>query len=237
MTDSISDTAQPRGGLIGFLNGESSLAKTYWLGIFAAGSLSRILSRVLNREYLSAQTDDEFARLDMIGSTLNIVFLIWAVLMCRALIRCCYNNRTPGFWGWAAIVIAFFTLVVNIFLVFAQLFPQFATPRFMIQLDLSQVNKTLPHEMEPGFWLNRVEIAGDDVVYHFRDSGYMDENTKAAVQALLTLHDPETQGICREIEGWFHSGITAVVYRYQFTNGAADARLEASTCLNWLAEK
>lgn len=236
MTDSISDTPQPKGGFIGFLNGESSLAKTYWLGVFGFGAFSRLLVRALNESYLSAQTEAEYARLDAMAMGINIFILLWAGLILRALIKCCYNNRTPGLWGWVAILVALLSFVMNALFVFSQLFPEVGSPRFLIQAELAQLNKTLPFELEPGFWLTRTELQGDEIIYHYRENTEKTEDTKAVLYNMFSLTQPDAQATCEDAQSWFHSGITAIVYRYQFTNGSGDARLEAATCLNWLAE-
>jgi len=235
-TNDFSDMKPPRGDLIGFFNGESSLAKTYWLGVFGFGVVARLVVKAINESYLSAQTEADYARLDTFAMCVNLFILLWTGLILRALIKCCYNNRTPGFWGWVAILLALLNFAMNALLVFSQLFPQAGSPRFMIQAELAQLNKTLPFELEPGFWLTRTELQGDEIIYHYRENTEKTEDTKAVLYNMFSLTQPDAQATCEDAQSWFHSGITAIVYRYQFTNGSGDARLEAATCLNWLAE-
>ncbi len=165
--------------------------KPFGLGFFGAGIVFKVAFRFITKGYLAARSDLDIARVEMFHHVLLVMLCIYVLLMVRAMIKAGFDGRRPGVWGWMGIGLTVFVAVVNINIASKTFFPSSPTPRFMLEMEMRQVNKQLPQDFGNGMTMTRAEISGDDVIYYFDAEGEID----AVVNNVME----KSSGICKRI--------------------------------------
>lgn len=218
-----------------FFNGEYGLGTTYWVGIFGAGVVIKIVMRAINKGYLTIQDDEKFNQLEMLHNILLVALCIYLMLMVRAMIKAGFDNRRPGAWGWIGIAGAIISMLYMVLVTVTVFFPSTTTPKFMLELEVQQMNKQLPQDMGDGLVMMRAEIKNDDLIYYAQVDGVLDDNMRASMQSAL-IDSIEGQEVCQDFQGYFKGGINAIVYEYAFDNDTVRQEVNAAECMLWLAE-
>jgi len=219
--------------MLKFFNGGYGLAKTFWIGVFGAGIVFKVAFRFITKGYLAARNDLDIARVEMFHHVLLILFCIYVLLMVRAMIKAGFDGRRPGVWGWMGIGLTVFAAVLNINIAYKTFFPSLQTSRFMLETGLRQLNTQLPQDIGNGMTMTRVEISGDDVIYHIDADGEIDAVVNNLMEKSL-LDMPEGKKVCMAMEGSFKGGINSIVYDFSFDNGSAQQVIKGADCLDWL---
>jgi len=219
--------------MLKFFNGGYGLAKTYWFGVFGAGIIVKTAFRFINKGYLTAQSDLDFARVEMFHDVLLVLLSIYMLLMVRAMIKAGFDGRRPGGWGWLGIGLTISSTVFTLYVAATVLFPSTVTPRLMLEWDIRQLNGQLPQDMGNGLTMKKAEILGDDIIYYIDVNGEIDAVVNNALEKPL-LDTPEGQGTCVDLQGAFKGGINSIVYDFSFDNGNARQVIKGADCLEWL---
>lgn len=216
-----------------FFNGGSGLGTTYWVGVFAVGVLAKFVFRFINWGYLTIQDDAKYAQLELFHNIFLVALCIYMLLMVRAMIKAGFNDRRPGGWGWVGIVLTITSTLYLLYVSMTVLFPSTATPRFMLELELRNLNKQLPQDMGDGLVMTRTAIEGDELVYFISVEGRLDAAGRKEMQFSL-LDTLEGQAVCQDLQGYFTGGISGLIYAYAFENDTIRQEINGTDCLAWL---
>lgn len=219
-----------------YFNGKRGLSTTYWVGVFGVNIITGFVFRMVNKGYLTIQDEAKFAQLEMFHNVFLVVISIYMMLMVRAMFKAGYDGRSPGGWGWGGIILTIISALYISYVTLTVLFPSVPTPRFMLDLEIRQINKQLPQEMGDGFSITWVEIVNDVMIYRYKVEGELTElDRKYYLEPLLET--PEGQEFCEEFQGYFSGSLKAVSYVYQYDNTSINADLLGSECLTWLDQR
>lgn len=217
-----------------FFNGGYGLAITYWVGIAGAGIISKIVFLSINKGYLTTVDEVKYAQLELFHECFLVALCLYMLLMSRAMIRAGFDDRRPGAWGWIGIVVTLTRTLYILYVTMTVLFPATATPKFMLELEIRQLNKQLPQDMGDGIVMTRVAIDNDELIYFSRIKGELNEVGKKSFQAPL-LDSVEGQQVCQDLQGYFKGGINTITYQHTFDNDTVSQAIDGPECLEWLA--
>lgn len=217
-----------------FFNGGYGLGITYWVGIVGVGFITEIVIRFITKGYLTILDDAKYAQLELFHNCFLVALCIYMLLMSRAMIRAGFDGRRPGGWGWIGIVVTLFRTLFVLYVTVTVLFPSAATPKFMLELEMRQLNKQLPQDMGDGLVMMRTAIKGDELTYFYKIDGYLDENGRNFMQIPL-LETDEGQEACQEVQSYFRGGIRVLIYQFTYDNDTVSQVIDADECLEWLA--
>lgn len=219
-----------------FFNGKLGLAQTYWIGVWGAAFLFRGIFYFINKGYLTITDDQDYARLEMVHDVVLVIISVYMLLMVRAMIMAGFDNRRPGGWGWIGIVLTTLSAAYICYTTIIVLFPSISAPKFMLEMEVRQLNKQLPQDMGDGMTMTRVDISGDTINYRVRVDEEIDEVDKLFYQIPL-LETPEGKDVCEDFEGYFTGDIATIGYIYTYRNDVLRQELSGKDCLDWLADQ
>lgn len=217
-----------------FFNGGFGLGITYWVGFVGMGAVVRIVSHFINKGFLTISDDAKFAQLELFHKTFLLVLCIYYLLIARAMIKAGFDNRCPSGWGWIGIALTITSTLYLLYVTATVLFPSTVTPKFMLEMEIRELNKQLPQDMGDGLVMTRVIITGDALIYSYTVEGNLDTAWKNEMQAPLleTVHGQEA---CQDFQGYFKGGISTTTFRFTYDNDTIEQSIEADDCLAWLA--
>ncbi|WP_270731728.1 hypothetical protein [Shimia sp. Alg240-R146] len=220
----------------GFLNGESSVAKVYWLGFVLTGFAFTALYRYINYLYLtSAETGFEWVEL---AHNVLIAFnVVWIAALLRAVVKSAYNNRTPGGWGWTAIVIMSLNLAYTSYVGCTLFFPKTYTPLFVLKLEIHELNKQLPQRIDEENVLTRMFLENKVLITHTKVDYEADDLMQEHLDWEFSTEVESSQELCEDLEGYFRAGLKASRAVYFFTNTTLSTELTAEECTAYLATR
>lgn len=219
-----------------FFNGGYGLAITYWIGVAGAGVIAKIVFLFINKGYLTTVDDTKFARLELFHNCFLVALSIYMLLMSRAMFRAGFDGRRPGAWGWIGIAVTLLRTLYILYVTMTVLFPATATPKFILELEIRQLNKQLPQDMGDGFAMTQVDINNDELIYSFRVTADLDEIWKEEFQIPL-MSTVEGQVACQDLQSYFRGGINTVITKYTFENDTVEQTIDGAECLEWLATR
>ncbi len=219
-----------------FLNGKYSLGFTYWVGGFGIGIIIKLINRAIQHGFLTLESDLAFARLELFDTIYTCALALYLLLLLRALWKSGHDNRTLGGWGWIGLALTSFAAAITIYSAVSLLFPSIAQPRFMVELELRELNKSLPMDMGDGIVMRKASVVGDDIVFFISLAQEVDEYDLEYITEALRIDTLDGQELCEDFEGYFQGGIKNVVYEYSYVGQIINSTLSGQDCLRWIAD-
>ena len=220
--------------MIDFLDGKKSLASTYWLGVVGFGVIFRFGNAYLINQYLTTHDEAGIHTLDVLHKVFLVTSTIIVLLLLRAMIKAGFNGRQPGGFGWIGIFIACLGVANVGYATATFLMPSLPTPRVMLKMELTEINKQLPQALDEFTILNKAEIVGDDLVYFADVNLEINPEGITLLREAFTTKGAEGAALCRDFEGYFHGGLNSVRYEFNYINKDVGAELTALDCLTYL---
>jgi len=222
--------------MLNFFNGKYGLARTYWFGVFGAGLVAHGFGYWINYQYLTSAVAGNLDRLELYQTTFQVLFSLYLAFMLRALWRAGNDDRNPGIWGWAGLILTalglFYTVVSTVLL----MFPSVATPMFMMQLEIREFNKQLPQDMGGGMVMVRTEIADNTLTYFVKADHAIDQTNLTAMKMPM-IDNQIGQELCLDSHGYFKGGLRSIEFHYAFTNQTVEQALSGVDCITWLDQR
>ncbi|MDO6727525.1 hypothetical protein Q4544_11325 [Cognatishimia sp. 1_MG-2023] len=213
-----------------FFNGGASVTATYWGGIVGSSFILKLYVFFFNNQTI---TNPDWQFVEQLHAVHNYIVLAFTVLfgfLFRAMIKSCFNDRTPGFWGGLGIAIAGLRFATLAFSCFTLFFPSVATPRALIEAELKQLNQQLPMKVDEFVVMQRVKIENDFIVYFYNVEAKLEESERDGMQNMFISDQVLAKEICREIESYLNGGIKGITYDFDYLNTTLSAVLTSEDC-------
>ena len=220
-----------------FLNGKFGLAKTYWFGVAGFGVIFQLFNRYITQQYLTTAEPADIVQLDLIHKGGMVVATVITLLLLRAVFKAATDNRTPGGWGWIAIVIAGLGVANVGYITATLLSPSIPTPRFMLQREIDALNQQLPQRMDQITTLQRATLEDDNLIYYIQIDDMIPEENKPILMKELSSNGVEGAALCVDFEGYFRGGLSAIKYEFTYTNDIVTTLLTAEECFLYLKDR
>lgn len=218
-----------------FFNGKFGLARTFWYGIFGVLVGCELLWRILLPIYMSAESDQTIEWLYTFNTALMLCFPVCFALMLRAVWKAGADRPYRKFWGWIALFVTLLYLIYSAFGAISYMWPEIGTPRFIVRADVRGINQQLPQDVGGGYWLQRVDLVGDDLSYLYSASFSVAELDRDDMVNELGLDTADGQALCRDMQSYFRGGIRQIIYEFSYTDDVIRAVLTAEECFDWLS--
>ena len=215
-------------------NGEYSVAYTYWIGVFGVGALLRIYFGISQKVYLTTISDETARAIEIADQVIAVLYVIYTALMVRALYRAGYNDRTPEFWGWTAIVLTSFSLLINTWLTYALFTPSASYPYFMFEHEIRSMQELLPLTLDDGSAIISISLEDGLFRNEYRIPQRLSELDQAYLGSITVFNDPDLQQTCVDLEGVFRGALEKVEFVYQYENATVEVALTEVDCFIYL---
>lgn len=220
--------------LLDIYTGRASLAATYWVGLFLSSFLLAFIGRVLTQAYIAAEDPAVIARLDIADNVLTVLLVVFSTMMVRAIWKSARNDRTPGFWGWTAIVLSVLGLLRVSYAASTVFLPGVPVPLILVEQELRQLNKDLPHDMADGGRILSVRLKDDAMLYRMSYEEELPFDDGESFSITLDLDDPTNLELCQDMANYFRGGVREIVFEHRYINATYTEHLSGSKCLNAL---
>ena len=223
--------------LSNYFRERATVAQIYWFWIFGVSILSGLIQSSISFFYLRVSDPHTILWLDRSQIAFLGAFALYLLVMLRNLWRACHRARRPGFWGWVAMALVVVAIVRTGYSTLTLVFPHLPVPLIMVELELRDLNKQLPQEIEEGLVLRRTHLRDKAMVYVFYVDEELPEDMKPYLEESLTLDDPENMETCRMMQGYFRGGVVALEHQYSYQMGSVTARMSGADCLERLSQE
>ena len=221
--------------LSNYFRERATVAQIYWLWIFGVSIFFGFIQSAITYFYLRISEPDSILWLDRAQIALLGGLTLYLIVMLRNLWRACHRARRPGFWGWVAMVLVVVAIVRAGYSTLTLVFPHFPVPLILVELELRDLNKQLPQEIEEGLVLRRTHLRNKAMVYVYSVDEEFPEEMKPYLEESLTLDNPENMETCRVMQGYFRGGVVALEHQYSYQMGSVTARMSGADCLERLS--
>ena len=215
-------------------SGRASLAATYWVGLFLSSFPLVFIGHSLMQAYIVAEDPAVIARLDMADNVHTVLLVAFYAVMVRAIWKSARNDRTPGFWGWTAIIVSVLGLLRVSYVAATVFLPGVPVPLILIEQELRDFNKNLPQDTADGGRILSVRLKDDAMVYRISYPEELPVDDGESLSIALDLDDPTYMELCQDMENYFLGGVREIVFEYRYTNATYTEHLSGSKCLNAL---
>lgn len=220
--------------LLDIYTGRASLAATYWVGLFLTSIPLTLIGRALTRAYLVSEDPEATALLDIADNAFTVLLVAFLAVMVRAIWKSAHNERTPGFWGWTAIVVSVLNLLRASYSAATVFLPGVPVPLILVEQELRELNKDLPQDMADGGRFLSVRLKDDAMHYRMSYAEELPFYDGESFSTTLDLDDPTYMELCQDMANYFRGGVREIVFEHRYTNVTYTEHLSGSKCLNAL---